>query len=119
MCLTQGSDLLLSMSHYLRRYREEHGENFDLDISENNLSCLVKLHRALNFCMCVSTLTVTAGDPTGNWGMGRGKGRRGLSRRGKVEEKKTCGSDICPYTLTLQLVGQIFTPLNQRSYMPG
>lgn len=49
----QWSDLVFSASHYLRRYREEHGENFELEISDNNLSCLVKLHRALNFTMYV------------------------------------------------------------------
>ena len=49
--LKQSNDLHLSAAHYLRRYREEHGENFELDISENNLSCLVKLHRALYFPM--------------------------------------------------------------------
>lgn len=49
--LKQWDDLHLAASHYLRRYREEHGESFDLEVSDNNLSYLVKLNRALNFSM--------------------------------------------------------------------
>ena len=49
--LKQLSELDLVVSHYLRRYREEHGENFELEMSDSNLLGLVKLHRALSFSM--------------------------------------------------------------------
>ena len=47
--LSQWSDLQLSISHYLRRYKEEIGP-LHLELSNNNsLNYLVKLHRALKF----------------------------------------------------------------------
>lgn len=51
VCVKQVSELDLVTSHYLRRYREEHGDSFQLQLSDNNLTCLVKLHRALTFPM--------------------------------------------------------------------
>ncbi len=46
--LREWSDLRLSLSHYMRRYREEVGP-LPLQLSTNNLSLLVRLHRTLKF----------------------------------------------------------------------
>ena len=47
--LRDWSDLKPSVSHFVRRYQEERGERFSLDISTDVLKHLVKLHRALKF----------------------------------------------------------------------
>ena len=47
--LSDWSELKPSVSHFIRRYQEEHGEQFVMEISTNVLKHLVKLHRALKF----------------------------------------------------------------------
>ena len=47
--LSEWSDLKPSVFHFIRRYQEEHGEQFALDVSTDVLKHLVKLHRALRF----------------------------------------------------------------------
>ncbi len=41
------TELRLSLGQFLRRYREEHGEAFSLELSTNNTRLLTTLHRAI------------------------------------------------------------------------
>ena len=43
------SDLHLSLSMFLRRYREEFSGSFNLELSDINMKYIMKLHRALKF----------------------------------------------------------------------
>ena len=54
-CLEDWSELKLGVSQHIRRYKEENGENYDLDLSNNNLHYLVQLHRAFMFSKYVQS----------------------------------------------------------------
>lgn len=43
------NELKVSVSQHMRRYKEEKGSNYDLDLSTNNLHYLVQLHRSFTF----------------------------------------------------------------------
>jgi hypothetical protein len=47
--LSDWGDLKPSVSHFISRYQDEHGEQFVLDVSTDVLEHLIKLHRALRF----------------------------------------------------------------------
>ena len=64
--LGEWSELRPSISHFVRRYQEERGDKFTLELSTDVFKHLVKLHRALRFTRLALDFLYDAHSVTGH-----------------------------------------------------